>query len=189
MAFVLVPSVCGGCTTITYEDATGAYNDPDNLGGYGGPGAPTAPSEFSEYTLSIWFPGSSTLEAADYTLNLLGSIPTPDADGHYTWPAITLTDLDLDVLTSGIYTSTITAVFDSSNYGKTVVSLFTADIEGKIRSAINESDWNCACAEGCADPMLLWNTIKRAKLAACCGQATKAQEIIDYLYNNLPCPC
>lgn len=192
MAFTLVPSTCGGCNTVVYTDETGTYNATTNPGGYGGPGAPSTPADFSTYTLELWFPGSDRSDPADYTLDLLTDIPSPDADGHYEWTAITLADLGLTELTSGVWLAETTAIYSGTDYGKVTKQLFTSTIAGELRTKINAMDWSChcKCRDGQPSPLELWDFLQGAKMMAKdCGNPNGAQELIDYVTANKSSCC
>lgn len=184
MAFTLKPSLCANCDTLVYEDETGTYNATTNPGGYTGPGAPTGPADFTTYTLEVWYPGSDRNNPADYTLNLLTSIPSPDVDGFYTWPAITLAELGMTTLADGVYQIEVTAIYSGTDYGKLLKVLSVSTLKGNIRSKVNASDPLCDCDDDCNDPMVLWNRLKRAQLAAECGQTTQASTITNWLLAN-----
>lgn len=189
MAFVLGGIPCELCDGLLWIDSTGAYNASTRPGGYGGPGGPTAYTDFSSYQLQVWKPGSDTSGAADLIWDLLTHAPTINDDGDPQWE-ITHDDLTEDEpLPSGVWVFVATGVFNGTTYIKRVSRLFTTDIQGKIDTKMIQADPLCACQEGCNDVVALQGILDGARRQMGCGNAARAQELIDFLYQSWQTCC
>lgn len=182
MALILKGAVCEGCLELSYTDRTGAYEDPGQLGGYGSENGVTGPAAFDTYVLNIWYPESDVNADPDFIYDLQTSIPAPDTDDFYTW-TITIADLDLDKLVSGVWNFAAVGTLGQSVYIADVVKYFVRDVKAQVDQAMLEWDPTCPCASGCESPALIFAEFMTVACDGVCS-ATKAQNIINDLYTR-----
>lgn len=176
-------TVCEHCEKLVFSDITGGYDATTNPDGYGGGSNPASPSAFTSYTLKVWAQGVSTNGAPTYTLDLLANLPTQDANGHYNYD-ITLAQLGVDYIRSGIWNFEVTAVWNGSVIIVPMASFMVGHLDGIIDGEMLKVDLACACKEDClsiVDMSSLWESVKSA---ACCGQAAWADKSAQWLYVN-----
>lgn len=172
--------VAEGCEEFTFKDVTGPYDATDNPTGYGVENGVTGPAAFTSYELLIWYPGSNIEDDADFTYNLGASIPTPDADGFYSW-VLTQEDLDLTKLVSGVWNFTLMGVLSPSTYVADVEKIFINDLKDQVYDLMKEYDPTCPCKAGCEDRADLFAQLLTITCGGICDP-DKAQEAIDNLY-------
>lgn len=182
MALEIKGAVSEGCLELSYTDRTGLYNNPGNITGYGSENGVTGPAAFDTYTLKVWYPESDLTADPDFTYDLQTAIPTPDSDDYYTWE-ITVAEMGLTKLISGVYTFMATGTLGQSVYIADVVKYFTRDLKLVIDQTMVEWDPTCGCSDGCEDPSEVYAAYLTVSCDGVCS-AQKAQEIITALYDR-----
>ena len=183
--FALSVSICGSCNQLTFDDSTGLFSI-DNPEGYasGDVNTPDTPADFDTYTLTLWEPEADLDAAPTYTLNLLTTIPNPDADFHFQW-VITAEDLGVATIKSGIWTAHVVGEFNQVTYTADYQGLDVSDITEKLDAEIYAQGPVRGKISSCLKKLLDLRSLLCAAIdAAGCGKAAYAQETINYLYLN-----
>jgi len=179
MALELKLKVDSDKTSIFIFDASGIFDANDNPGGYGAPNPEIA--DFDTAIVEIFIPGATV----GITIDVFPTLPNITDTGF----GILATDLGLDVIMSGIY-KIIYTVHDANtdtNYSVTCYVLLTADIECILDLEVSKIE-ACNLDEPNTIKVLNLNEVLMvAKDAACCGNKDRAQELINFLYNQLRC--
>ena len=187
MALTLRHRICVTCDAIQFIDHTRAYDAATNTTGYGTPNP--AFGDLTPYTVAVTLPNGTS---AIFTLDLLDAPPAANADGDYVWE-IAAGDLGLTEFTSGNYEFYIVAG-DTGNVNggvpmiSTLYSYLTGDIRKKVWEKIIGA-WKCATTEEKRKLMDLYDRVRAAKEAACCGYEDDAQVDTDALYLEIQSCC
>ncbi len=180
MALEITGRTCEGCDGFTITDTTGLYNDPDNLTGYGIPNTITQPSGFDTYVLKVWYPESDLEGDPDYSVDLLTlPYPTPDADFHFSW-TISASDMNLDVLQSGVWNFTLLGTAGVDTYRADVRCIFVKDVEKHVDAMMNK--WSPTSKCGCSKAPEAFVKLLSVKCGGVCN-GNAAQFIINELYD------
>lgn len=190
MALNLRQRLCGKCDRLEVWDRTGTYDATSNTGGYGG--INPAFGDLTPYTVVIYMPGATT---PTFTLDLMASPPSPDADGFYKW-VISLDDLvaagyPYDYIISGWWKATFSAGDeDNVNGGVPIVRAINVGFTGDIQTRQAEA-W-CAddcCEDDCTCHIDRLKRIISIKNAFHCNKFTQAQKMVDKFYRDVKKPC
>ena len=182
MALELKHNISSSKTAILAFDVIGAFDAVDNLTGWNAPNKTTAEIDRAEIIVTI--PNNIT----PVTIDVFPTFPTIDDELEF---EITAIDLGLEDIRSGIYLTEY-KVFDDDTqeeFSHKLCSLLTCDIQcdiDKLAAGIDVS--NLQDPETIAI-LHLQNILEAAHFAACCGKKEKAQRLIDFLYNQVSCPC
>lgn len=176
-----------GCDEFNFVDATGLYSLLTNPSGYGPENGIDGPADFDTYVLNIRYPHTPITEDPDFVFNLLTTVPTPDANDHYTW-TITATDLGLSELVSGVWTFTAVGTLADVEYISDSQCIFVQQLQELIDDAMLDYDPNCPCKDGCANPADLFVEFLTLKCSGVCDR-DKTQAAIDSLLTKLPTCC
>lgn len=193
MAFVLKACLSNPCSVsglrFEYTDTSGTYDVTTNPTGYGVPAGPTSPSSFGSYMISVWFPHTDTGGPASQVIDLLAiGVPTPDANGFYTW-SFGPSDLGLTNIVSGTWYAYAVAQFSSDpDYIASAGANFYTDIQQQLDAAMATVDITCACKAGCEDVVQLYSLFAAIVCGGECS-AEKFQKSVDYLYSKTPNCC
>lgn len=180
---------CEHCDEVVFQDVSGVYDATENPGGYGGGTNPDDPSDFTTYTLEVWKQGSDHNADPDYTLNLLnGGLPTPDANGNYSW-TITLANLGVTHLQSGIWYFKVTVVWNGAIITSDYTTLFVTHLSGLLDTEQAKVDPSCACTEGCMSTTDMLSHWTATQHIACCGYSQKADADTQWIYANYKSCC
>jgi hypothetical protein len=187
MALQLKHRICVTCDAIQFIDWTRPYDAVDNSGGYGTPNP--AFSDLTPYSVAVTLPNQTT---PIFTLDLLADPPAANADGDYVWE-IAAGDLGLTVFTSGNYEFHIIAGDTGNvNGGVPIVSTLYSYLTGDIRKRVWEKivgEWACATLARKRELMDLYDRVKAARDASCCGYDQLAQTETDALYAEIRLCC
>lgn len=179
---------CEHCDEVVFQDVSGTYDATTNTTGYGGGGNPDDPNDYTSYVLEVWKQGADTNGPATYTLDLLAALPTPDADGYYSW-SISLDDLGVDYLRSGIWYFKTTAVLNGETIISDYTTLFTTHLSGLLDTEAAKVDPSCACKEGCMSATDMLSHWMATQHNACCGYSQKAEADTQWIYANYKSCC
>lgn len=183
------------CKWFSFKETTGIYDADTNTTGWNDPNPEVgdyAPAVNSDATLYITLPDGTEAEVdlSDYF---------PSSDSTYSIN-ITNEDLGLDAdasLPNGIYEFTYTLTVDGGSYSRTHSVVITCEYECQVESLLSDLVTEECCLE-CDNEDLdkivyLKTLICGAKLAAKCGNVTRAQNILDtieeLLEGNNDCNC
>lgn len=184
---LVIGEVCEGCEEFHFQDATGAYDVTTNPTGYGSANGVDSPSSFDSYILEIRYPGTPITSDPDATYDLLTAVPSPDSDFFFTW-TITIADLGLTKLVSGVWTFTAVGTLAGNSYIADSQCIFKNDLQGVIDTAMLNWDPTCACAPGCDSLATLYTEFVTVVCGGKCDRVA-TQSIITSLYANSPCGC
>lgn len=187
MALQLSISTCESCESFTFTDQTGLYDATTNPGGYGTENGVLDPSAFDTYVLEIRYPGTPITSDPDATYDLLADVPVIDSADDYVW-TITIADLGLTKLVSGVWTFTAVGTLAGNSYIADSQCIFKNDLQEVIDTAMLNWDPTCACAPGCDSLATLYTEFVTVVCGGKCDRVA-TQSIITSLYANSPCGC
>lgn len=187
MALVVSISFCETCDGIVVTDTTGTYNAVSRPNGYGAPNPDFG--SVTPFTVSFTPPGAT---APIYTLDLLADPPAADSDGDREW-LVSAGDMGLTEITSGVWTMTWVAgddddVLGGVPQGDTVEVMMyreiMADVDEQVLTAMQGCD-----EDKREKAFMLKDLMCGAVHMAGCGDATKAQTMIEYIRGQLAQCC
>lgn len=184
MAFVLKGSVCEHCEAVVWTDTSGAYSATTNPGGYGGPGAPAAYTSFTSYTLEVWKPKANLSATANFTLDLLATVPVINADGDPEWTITAASLGENEPMTSGEWFFKASGVFGAETFVAACHVLFKMDVQEQIDEMLKAEP-----VPAKLDHLMLFVQLQAAIRGHCCGDFAHTQEQIDWLYGQLTFQC
>ncbi len=174
----------------SFTDATGFYNDPNNLTGYGAPNPVDNPSEFDSYVLKVWAPGNdyyAETPVPTVTIDLQASIPAPDVDDHYVWnfsPA----QLGVSSVQDGAWYFEAVGTYGAGVYRLNKVAIFLNDLEAKVSAKMKGWDVTCGCKAGCEDIGALYAKFLVLKCGGVCSPKD-VSKVIAWIGSKLKLCC
>ena len=174
---VLQFDICqpSGCSSLVFNDLTGAYNDPDNLTGYGLPN-----DDITAATASI---AITLADGSSYTL-AMPDFPTIDKTKEFTINATDLGYSSDEKIADQIIDITYTVTLDG---GDKIIQMGQVGLYCQVKCCVNnmftDLDVNCVdCIEvaGKAERQA-WTMLQGIIFAAECGDVTTFNQTLTQL--------
>lgn len=175
-----------GCMGLKLYETTGAYDDPDNLGGYGAPNPEI--DDVTSAIIQVTFPDGETIVSLDVTDDFAAIFPNTNDD-----VALEVSNEDLglsvnDVLPHGIWTF----VYTIRDEALEIISqgTFKFIIDCTLRCCLDNllatlDDCGC-CSDNKANTQAMRVRMAYIYLAAAhsaygCGKVARTQELLDFV--------
>jgi len=179
MAEVIKLSVEADKKAIFVYDATGAYDEECNSGGWGTPNL--EPSDIEEATVEVFPPESET----GIIINVIDALPNKDGIGF----EILAEDLGLSEITSGVwkFVYRVKTVANEFEQQFSVTKYFDDVIACCIDSKKKSVSYSNTISEEVKKLVELETLFDNARWAACNGDMYAAQTIANYILTQCKC--